>query len=60
MVSAAIIATLRFVRDSYSGKFARLSNADGHEMAGFRIYQNFDVLKGDRIAGHPVDRSNPV
>jgi hypothetical protein len=59
-VSAAIVATLGFVRNSYSGKFARLSNADGNEMAGFRIYQNFDVLKGDRIASHPIDGSNSV
>jgi hypothetical protein len=47
LVSAAIIATLGFVRDSYSGKFSRLSNAEGDEMSGLWIYQNFDVLKRD-------------
>jgi hypothetical protein len=36
---------LGFRQRSLFGKFARLSNAEGNEMACFWIYQNFDILK---------------
>jgi hypothetical protein len=59
-VRAATIAPLGFVRHSCSRKLVRLPNAECNEVAGFGIYQNFDVLKGNRIAGHFVDGSDSV